>query len=145
MGRDRCPQCGQRLPTRSEAAPVERLPRLDCQAERPRPRPVARPAAKPEPIQPRLSDHALLRYLERVKGVDVKAVRQEIMSRSVIEAIQGGATAVIINGRKMPVSSAGVIITVLVRPDGRKRSQNGRRPRDEIAEYFEGLAEELVG
>lgn len=101
----------------------------------------------PKAIQPECTDHALIRYIERVMGVDVKSIRNEIMTKSVIAAIKNGATAVVVNGYKMPVSGEGKIITVLGRTmsKDRRRFHKRRRPRDEIAEYFEDLAEELVG
>ncbi len=43
---------------------------------------LARRANHPDPTpKPRLSDHALLRYLERVHGVDIAAARREVDER----------------------------------------------------------------
>lgn len=38
-----------------------------------------------------VSDHALLRYLERVKGLDLDAIRDEITTPEVCAAVAAGA------------------------------------------------------
>ena len=40
---------------------------------------------------PSVTNHALLRYIERVLGINVKALRTEILSANVIAAIEAGA------------------------------------------------------
>lgn len=61
-----------------------------------------------------VSDHALLRYLERVKGVDVDALREEILGEGRREAVQkllncklpiGGGAKLIVQHR--------VVVTVI--------------------------------
>ncbi len=66
---------------------------------------------KPAPA-PKVSDHALLRFIERVHGVDIEAIRSSIMSSRIVEAIKLGATSVTVDGVKMIVRD-GVIITVV--------------------------------
>lgn len=66
---------------------------------------------KPSP-EPRCSEHALLRYIERVHGIDVEAIRAEIMTPSIVEALKMGASAVTVNNVKFKCS-AGTIVTVL--------------------------------
>lgn len=66
---------------------------------------------RPSP-EPRISDHALLRYMERVMGVDVDAVRSEILNEKIKAALKMGATAVTVNGVKM-IAKEGTIVTVL--------------------------------
>jgi hypothetical protein len=44
-----------------------------------------------------VTDHALVRYLERVHGVDVEGLRKRI-GRSVHSAVEHGASGVRING-----------------------------------------------
>ena len=58
-----------------------------------------------------ITDHAVLRYLERVKGFDMNAVRREILTPGIVAALRGGATAVMIGGVRFQVSD-GKIITV---------------------------------
>lgn len=48
-------------------------------------------------IRPHVSDHAMLRYLERVVGIDVEAHRQEV-ERRVAGAVALGASALISEG-----------------------------------------------
>lgn len=49
----------------------------------------------PEPI---VSEHALLRYLERVKGIDMLAIKQEILTEKVVAAINQFGSCKIGNG-----------------------------------------------
>jgi hypothetical protein len=39
-------------------------------------------------LNPKVSEHALLRYLERVKGIDIKSCEQEILNKKVLEMIE---------------------------------------------------------
>lgn len=45
-------------------------------------------------VRPIISDHAVLRYLERVKGVDVESIRKEMNSPALRAAVEIGATSV---------------------------------------------------
>lgn len=56
--------------------------------------------------EPTVSEHAMLRYLERVKGVDMEAVRQEILGNGTAEAITFAG-----NGR---IKKGGTDITLIV-------------------------------
>ena len=79
---------------------------------------------KPSP-EPRISDHAMLRYVERVMGIDVEAIRTEILTDHVKSALRTGATGVTVNGVKM-VAKDGCIVTVLaegMRP--KKKTKRG--------------------
>lgn len=93
--------------------------------------------------EPRISDHALLRYIERVLNIDVDELRSEILTKSVVQAIQAGATAVTVNGVKFVVNGV-TIVTTLGEEQRLKRKtvRNGRTvdlsEKDAIAE---GLAE----
>lgn len=55
-----------------------------------------------------VSDHAVLRYLERVHGVDVGAARQEL-GALVDTAVTAGAGAVVIDGTRYVLSGRAVI------------------------------------
>lgn len=44
-------------------------------------------------IVPTITDHALLRYMERVHGIDTAAMKAELLSEALIGAIKAGATA----------------------------------------------------
>ena len=56
--------------------------------------------------EPTVSEHALLRYLERVKGVDLEALRQEILDNGTADAIAFAG-----NGR---IKKGGTDITLIV-------------------------------
>lgn len=61
-----------------------------------------------------VSDHAVLRYLERVQGVDIDALRMAIGHR-VDSALAGneGASAVVIEGHRYRITPEGVVATVM--------------------------------
>lgn len=58
----------------------------------------------------RISDHAALRYLERVLGVDIEALRDEL-ARRLDQAAAVGASGVIVDGFRY-VLADGVLVTV---------------------------------
>lgn len=65
---------------------------------------------KRQPV--RVSDHGIVRYLERVKGMDISAIRDEMLTPERIDAIENGATRIIIGGHKFVVQNK-TIVTVL--------------------------------
>ncbi|WP_439526198.1 hypothetical protein [Roseovarius mucosus] len=70
------------------------------------------------------SDHAVVRYLERVKGMDIDAVRREI-GRVVEEGLEAGACGVISGGFVYRIEG-GCVVTVTRRhtqPPGRRRKK----------------------
>ncbi len=60
-----------------------------------------------------ISDHALLRYLERVKGVDIEAVRAEMMSAALDKAIEFGSRVLIGRHGERLVIREGIVVTVI--------------------------------
>tara|TARA_R110000868_G_scaffold314417_1_gene575370 strand:- start:20442 stop:20711 length:270 start_codon:yes stop_codon:yes gene_type:complete len=56
------------------------------------------------PLQPLITDHALVRYLERVMGLDMNGVRAEIAAR-VGDGVRLGASAVVSGGFKYTLDS----------------------------------------
>lgn len=50
------------------------------------------------PSDVRVSDHALLRYIERVNGIDFDDARRSILTPTVVEAIRAGAKRVRVDG-----------------------------------------------
>jgi len=75
-----------------------------------------------------VSDHALIRYLERVYKLDVELVRREL-GRKIDRTFREGACAVTIDGYTYRVAD-GTVTTVLLasRPDlrlGRQRAERG--------------------
>jgi hypothetical protein len=72
-----------------------------------------------------VSDHAVLRYLERAHGLDIGAVRDHLAERAATAA-DLGALAVKIEGVKL-VLRGHVLVTVL--PRNTVTFPPGRRPR----------------
>ncbi|MFV3076505.1 hypothetical protein [Niveispirillum fermenti] len=68
-----------------------------------------RRVARPEPT---VSAHALLRYLERVLEIDLKTMESALLTPTVRQAMQAGATRVTINGVDFVIKD-NVIVTVL--------------------------------
>jgi hypothetical protein len=91
-------------------------------------------AADPPPVFPIVSNHALLRFLERVDGVDVEGARARIMTPSVIAAIKAGAVRITVEGVRFVIKN-GVIVTAWDGEDERRkrrkvRKSDRRRGRD---------------
>lgn len=63
---------------------------------------------------PHVSDHALLRYLERMRGIDIEKARAEIAAR-VADGVQLGASAVVSGGHRFTLSGNTVTSVVPVR------------------------------
>lgn len=60
-----------------------------------------------------ISDHAVVRFLERVKGVDIDAVRAEMQTPALDVADQFGAPVLIGRNGERLVIRDGVVVTVL--------------------------------
>lgn len=82
-----------------------------------------------KPLHP-VSDHAVLRYLERVEGIDVEAVRRRI-GATVQPGIEAGAKHVIHGGYRYVLSDT-VVVTVMRQnnPDPGRVKRRGPKPRD---------------
>lgn len=65
-----------------------------------------------EAAEPRVSDHAVIRYLERKHGFDFDGVRAEILTPDRVAAIRAGATSIRHDGIKFVVKD-GVIVTTV--------------------------------
>lgn len=68
-----------------------------------------------------VSDHAVLRYLERVGGFDVEGLRRDIQRRMVQNVTGLGAQSVVVEGHRFVVKrtdDALVVVTVLDKNDG---------------------------
>lgn len=71
-----------------------------------------------------ISDHAVLRFLERVKGVDIEAIRAEMQTPTLAVADEFGAPVLIGRNGERLVIRGGVVVTVLAKghpPHRRKR------------------------
>lgn len=71
-----------------------------------------------------VTDHAVLRHLERVEGIDIEAVRLEL-GHKVDAAIEAGATATVSNGIRYVLVEDRLVSCTPVKSvhlrDGRKR------------------------
>jgi hypothetical protein len=61
---------------------------------------------------PHISDHAVLRFLERAYGLDVDAVRNEMMI-GVMPAVEFGASIVICHGVRLVIRDGVQVVTAL--------------------------------
>lgn len=62
-----------------------------------------------------ISDHAVLRYLERVKGVDVERLRAEMNTPALAKADAFGAPVLIGRNGERLVIREGVVVTVIAK------------------------------
>ncbi|MGC9368688.1 MAG: hypothetical protein ACP5DX_04015 [Paracoccaceae bacterium] len=58
-----------------------------------------------------VTDHAVVRYLERIEGMDIEALRRKI-GRQVDRAVNMGACAVVIDGYQYRIVE-GTVVTVV--------------------------------
>lgn len=76
-------------------------------------------------IVPTISDHALLRYIERVFNVDIDAMKAELLTDTVVLAIKSGATGV-----KTPHGTLVIRGSTVVTFKSPEMDQRRRTPRD---------------
>lgn len=74
-----------------------------------------------------VSDHACLRYIERVLGIDVDAIRTELANPIIQQAVEFGADTVILGSGARLKLKGDTVATVLpkrtVKPKRGRRSQ----------------------
>lgn len=61
---------------------------------------------------PRVTDHALVRYMERAYGFDMGKLRDEILTRERIGAINAGASRIKVNGLTFRIANKAVVTIV---------------------------------
>jgi Asp-tRNA(Asn)/Glu-tRNA(Gln) amidotransferase C subunit len=83
-------------------------------------------------IEPRVTDHAVLRYIERVLGFDVEAIRTRIMSKTVRDAIRARAGAVTVDGYRYELRAGAVVTIMPASADGTVRAPRRREPAEEM-------------
>lgn len=75
----------------------------------------------------RISDHALLRYLERVRGIDLEELRQEVIGQLNEDAYETLGEAVI-PAKNHPVKFVVKNRTIItIKPQRRKKKRNDNR------------------
>jgi hypothetical protein len=62
-----------------------------------------------------ISDHAILRWLERVKGVDIDAIRAEMTTPALAKADEFGAPVLIGRHGERLIIRKGIVVTVLAK------------------------------
>ena len=81
-----------------------------------------------------VTDHAVLRHLERVQGIDIEAVRREL-GLKVDAAIEAGAAATVSEGIRYVLVEDRLVSCIPVKSipqrDGRKRRRRPRLDDDE--------------
>lgn len=101
-------------PSKEEREAIKAEVLQECIAEAHEMFPDLRTWMRPhEKTRPMITDHAVLRYLERVKGIDVEAVKREMDTPSLRAAVGIGASGLrLSNGAKL-VIDGGSVVTVL--------------------------------
>jgi hypothetical protein len=65
-----------------------------------------------QPLQPRLSDHALVRFMERAWEIDFEPIRQAILTPVRIDAIASGARRIHLPEERVTlIIDRGVVVT----------------------------------
>lgn len=75
--------------------------------------------------RPHISDHALLRYLERVVGIDVQSHRRAV-ERRVSDAVEQGACGLISGGYRYAIRDRTVTTVTTASCALREQRQQGR-------------------
>ena len=75
---------------------------------------------------PRVTDHAVVRFLQRVKGVDIEAIRVEI-AQTCASAVKAGASCVRAHGVKFEIDpKTRTVVTVAPGCQGASRTHRIR-------------------
>lgn len=82
-------------------------------------------------IVPSISDHALLRYIERVHGIDVDAMKAALLTETVVLAIKTGATAIKTSEGTFVIKGSTVVTFKGADMDARRRVPRNRPDADE--------------
>lgn len=80
---------------------------------------------------PTISDHALLRYIERIHGVDVEAMKSALLTETVVLAIKAGATAVKSPAGTMVIKGSTVVTFLDPEMRPKRKTQRGMREVDD--------------
>lgn len=72
----------------------------------------------PLPADVRVSDHAILRLIERKYNIDVEELRREILQPTVVAALRMGAKGIVHEGLEYVLANKTVI--TIIKPDYKK-------------------------
>ena len=81
----------------------------------------------------RVTDHAVMRYLERVKGVDFGEIRKQIMTDELARAIAAGAQTVKIGNAVYTIKNQCVITVTTHEPFNSSPAQRKKAKRNRVA------------
>lgn len=73
---------------------------------------ITRRRKKKDQEDPRISSHALLRYVERILEIDIELIKNHILSPANRAAIEAGATKITVDGIVLVIQDK-TIVTVL--------------------------------
>lgn len=90
--------------------------------------PIATILAPEAKVEPRISDHAVIRYLERRFDFDFNAIRNSLLTNAVKMAINMGAQAVKVDGGKFMIRDH-TVTTFVPRRDCRSASAKRKARR----------------
>ncbi len=71
----------------------------------------------------RVSDHALVRWIERAHGIDMSALRAQMLANGVREAVDAGATQVRISGFTFACRNQRIIAVIGGQKTGKLRRE----------------------
>ncbi len=77
-----------------------------------------------------VSDHAVLRYLERVASMDIERIRRSI-GRSIDAVMLKGATGVIIDGIRCRIDAGSGVVTTVVAVTRRRAGTGVHRDNED--------------
>lgn len=80
---------------------------------------------------PTISDHAMLRYIERIRGIDVEAMKASLLTETVVLAIKSGATAVKSPAGTMVIKGSTVVTFLDPEMRPKRKTQRGMREVEE--------------
>lgn len=64
-----------------------------------------------------ISDHALLRYLQRTNIIDIQQLKTSLLSEEVVNAIYNGANKLIYNGLEYVIKNGKIVTIIKVESD----------------------------
>ncbi len=72
-----------------------------------------------------VSDHAVVRWFERVEGRDIEALREQIAASAAV-GVAHGARIVVVSGGKLILDELGQTVITVLRPDHVRLQERGR-------------------
>lgn len=93
--------------------------------------------SRPAP-EPRVSDHALLRFIERVFKIDIDYIKnRRMLTPTVIEAMKNGATGVTVEGLRMKIADNTIVTVYIEDKPHTKTLKETDELKEGLDEYYE--------